>query len=69
MKHRHNKKKCIIYPEERAREVWDFVVINALLIACISTPIDIAFTKETVSIFDNMLSFIIDCIFAADIII
>lgn len=69
MKHRQNKKKCMMYPEQRLREIWDIIITIALMMAVITTPLDIAFTPETSNITDNILSLCIDIIFAIDIII
>lgn len=40
-----------------------------LMITCVLTPLDLAFTIETKSIFDNIPSFIIDLLFAIDILV
>jgi hypothetical protein len=69
MRHRHNKNRCMIYPEEKFKQAWDLLITVALMVACISSPLDIAFASESKSIFDNKLSLIIDIIFTIDIII
>lgn len=69
---RVNKKKGIIYPEDKMKNSWDIWITVVLLITCIILPLRIAFTKPqendftahvwlTVnSLFD--LSFLIDMV-------
>lgn len=67
---RKNKKKFIIYPEDKSKHGWDLLMTAVLFITCIQTPLDIAFSKETPdSIFQNPVSFAIDMMFLLDIII
>jgi hypothetical protein len=69
MTFRKDKKSWLVYPEDRFKNAWDLFMTIILLIACIMTPLDIAFTIKTDSIFDNKLSFVIDILFAIDILI
>lgn len=69
MKQRNHTKRCLLYPEQKLREIWDIIITVSLMIACISTPLDIAFAKTSNSFTDNLLSFGIDIIFAIDIIV
>jgi hypothetical protein len=39
-------KSCMIYPENRAKEAWDFFMTIILLITCVLTPLSIAFQAE-----------------------
>ena len=70
MTQREEKKKWIFYPEDKYKGYWDLFITLILLVTCINTPIQIAFTTSTVgavSITDDMFSFIIDLMFLADI--
>lgn len=61
---------CIVYPEDKFKSGWDMVMTLVLLTACISTPLEIAFSTEMKqSIFDDPSSFIIDMLFLLDIIL
>lgn len=67
---RKNKKKCIVYPEDKFKSGWDIIMTLVLLGACISTPLEIAFSTEMkTSMFDDPTSFIIDMLFLFDIIL
>lgn len=46
MKHRKNQKKCLLYPEHNLKEIWDLIMLLFLMVACIFTPLDIAFTTS-----------------------
>lgn len=65
---RKNPKYCLIYPENKKKAVWDFFMTLILFVACITTPIDIAFTQisneESIKIFNHVLEalFFIDMI-------
>lgn len=70
MTYRENKKKYLIYPEDRFKNFWDIFMTVVLLTTCITTPLDIAFNMEIpTSVFDNPFAFSIDCMFLLDILI
>lgn len=67
---RKNKKRCLIYPEDKFKQFWDLLMTLILLIACFTTPLDIAFEQEvSTSILDNPVSLAIDLMFVLDILI
>lgn len=60
----------LIYPEDKFKSGWDMVMTIVLLVTCIETPLDIAFSSdEPMPILDNPLKLVIDLLFLADIII
>lgn len=66
MTHRENKTKLLVYPEQKIRQLWNLFMTLVLLVSCIKTPLDIAFSKETdYNIFDIST----DCLFMCDIIV
>lgn len=70
MTFRKNKKRCILYPEDKFKSIWDIIMTLVLLGACIATPLQIAFSNEKITnLLDNPVSFGIDCLFFLDIIL
>lgn len=66
MTKRKNRKKCILYPEDKLKNTWDLLMTLILLITCIETPYDIAFTDSTISY--TAFNSILDLIFLMDIV-
>lgn len=66
MHNRFNRKCYILYPEDKFKSFWDFIVSCNLLVMCFYTPIIIAFTPDAGT---GLLSILIDVIFGIDIII
>jgi hypothetical protein len=46
MRHRSDKKSCILYPEDQSKTYWDIFITLILLITCLLTPWRIAFGEE-----------------------
>ena len=38
--------KCLIYPDDPKKAKWDLVITLVLMLTCIITPINIAFTYD-----------------------
>jgi hypothetical protein len=68
MTYRKNKKKCIFYPEERAKQIWDTIISLLLLTTCIYTPVMIAFNMSSSVDDRDWLSSFIDIMFLIDMI-
>lgn len=72
MRHRIKRKSCLLYPEDRNKVIWDFIVTLNLLVMCIYTPFSVAFTllnsadSLTTS---QIIHIIMDVIFGIDIVI
>jgi hypothetical protein len=47
MTERKNRKTCLVYPEDKFKNIWDLFMTVVLLVTCISTPLDIAFAAES----------------------
>jgi hypothetical protein len=43
MTNRGNQKKCIIYPENKHKSIWDLFMTIVLIMTCVMTPLSIAF--------------------------
>ena len=69
MTFRKNKKKFMIYPEDKLKNFWDPLMTIILLIACITTPIELAFEIDSENTTDSILSYFIDLMFMIDIIL
>ena len=68
MTQRKEKKRFIIYPEDKLKGYWNLFMTVVLLATCINTPIQIAFSTSTIgAITDDMFSFIVDLLFLIDI--
>ena len=72
MKSREKRKMFLLYPEDKAKEIWEMIISLTLLIMCVITPIYIAFHhEETVRnrgiISWDIINLTIDILFAIDI--
>ena len=68
MTQRKGKKKLMFYPEDKYKGYWDLFMTLVLLVTCINTPINIAFSTSTASaITDDLFSFVVDLLFLLDI--
>lgn len=67
MYERTNKKKWVLYPEDKSKQTWDLIITITLLFTCFISPYDLAFQKENAG--EGPLSIVIDIIFWLDIII
>jgi potassium voltage-gated channel Eag-related subfamily H member 8 len=43
MRHRNNRKRFLIYPEDQPKVFWDLFITLILLISCLLTPFNLAF--------------------------
>ena len=72
MKERDNKKKYLLYPEDRIKNTWEVIISLSLMIACTTTPVYIAFHETDLSgelTSWEILNIVLDCIFGIDIIV
>ena len=64
---------CIIYPENRIKQIWELFMILVLLISCLITPIEIAFAKSTTPAdgydMHTIVGFVFDSLFFIDVIV
>jgi hypothetical protein len=64
---------CIIYPENRIKQIWELFMILVLLISCLITPVEIAFAKSTTPAdgFDmhTIVGFVFDALFFIDVVV
>ena len=44
MTERKNVTPFLIYPENKLKSLWDFIMTIVLLVSCVITPLDIAFS-------------------------
>lgn len=68
MTERLNRKACLLYPEDRMKVNWDLFITFILLLACVVTPIRIAFDQEN----DTgwiILDSVVDFLFFVDMVI
>lgn len=65
MTFRKNKKQCMIYPEDKLKIVWDFLMLICLVITCIKAPLDVVFINNQ----NFVLRHTVDAIFLVDIFI
>lgn len=65
---RKNRKTCIVYPEDPLKSYWDMLITLILMITCITTPMDIAFSENNIGLSIDYFSFFIDAMFLIDII-
>ena len=68
----HRRARCMIYPEDHYKEIWDLAITLVLLFTCIYTPIEIAFdfdNAESRTVFQFIIKYLIDSFFLLDIII
>jgi len=68
MTYRHHMTPFLIYPENKLKSLWDFIMTIVLLVSCVITPLDIAFSNEknTTNV-DLIVKWTIDFLFAMDI--
>lgn len=68
MTQRQNRKKWILYPEDRLKNYWNLFMTLILLIVCVTTPLDIAFSDVNE---DNKFGYsnVIDILFLCDMIV
>jgi maltodextrin utilization protein YvdJ len=59
----------MIYPEDKFKNFWDLLMTIVLLTACITTPLEIAFTHDSSVSVENPLSLVIDILFLVDMIL
>ena len=66
-----DRKPFMIYPNDTWKVIgWDFMIAMILLITCVTTPFDLAFTDETDSNTGYVIyRYIIDFLFFCDIIV
>ena len=64
---RDNRKGWIFYPEDRMKSWWDLIITLVLLVTCIETPYDIAFSDAEFSI--SYFNLMLDMFFILDIIV
>jgi hypothetical protein len=64
---RTNRKKFILYPEDKLKNSWDLFMTVILLFTCIETPYDIAFASNEIVF--NLVNTIIDLMFLMDILV
>ena len=71
MKDLYNKNKTLIHPEDQNKEIWDMIITLVLLIACVITPLNIAFINEDEeqSLGNMITNYVIDFFFLVDILI
>jgi hypothetical protein len=69
MTHRKNRKNYILYPEDTAKGYWDMYITLILMITCITTPMDIAFSDNSSNIKFEPFGTFIDLMFLMDMII
>lgn len=58
------RRRCLLYPEDKAYNLWNLFIALLLIFACVYTPLDIAFSKGG-AIDPIMLS--VDVLFLVDI--
>jgi len=59
----------LIYPRNPWKEKWDFIIVIVLLITCVFTPLNLAFSWHKATNWSNYLNNIIDFFYLCDIII
>lgn len=71
MRQRANRKCYLCYPEDRAKNTWEIIVALALIIACTTTPVYIAFHESQGGGWSawDWINVILDSIFGIDIIV
>lgn len=69
MTYRKHKKKWMIYPEDKFKSFWDLMMTVILLTACITTPLEIAFSSDSDVSIENPWSLVIDVMFLLDMIL
>lgn len=71
MRMRSNRKRYLCYPEDRFKNYWDTIVAIALIIACTTTPVFIAFNETQIGVWSrwDTLNITLDAIFGLDIIV
>ena len=67
----NQRKRFLIYPNDKAKELfWDTVISIILLITCFITPINLAFQEETEMVeWYMMFNYVIDILFFMDILV
>lgn len=68
MRYRKNKKRCLIYPEMKIKQHWDFLVSFGLIVCAIIIPYRVALVEVESTGWD-IINYTIDFIFLIDIII
>ena len=69
MRHRENKKHCLIYPEDQPKVYWDLFITTVLLTSCLLTPFRLAFGELEDPVEWIVINYSIDACFLIDIII
>jgi len=59
----------LIYPDNPVKTAWDIYITLILIIACITTPINIAFSYKKEDLSTTISNYFMDCMFLIDIII
>lgn len=68
MRDRPNRKKYMLYPEDRLKMNWDLLIAFMLIITCSVTPVTLAFYEEE-SLVMIIFNFVINVLFGIDIIV
>jgi hypothetical protein len=69
MTNREDKKFLIIYPEDSFKGYWDMYITLVLMITCVTTPMDIAFSENNGDFEINVFSLVIDLMFLMDMVV
>lgn len=65
MTFRKYKNRFMLYPEDKFRNMWDTVSVVAILISCVTTPLDIVFLET----YNPALRYTIDIIYLIDLLL
>lgn len=68
MRDRPNRKRYMLYPEDRLKMNWDLLIAFILIITCSITPVTLAFYEEE-SISMVIFNLVINILFGIDIIV
>ena len=70
MRHRNNRKRFLIYPEDQPKVFWDLFITTVLLVSCLLTPFNLAFGELNNDPLEwIIINYTIDICFLIDIII
>ena len=69
MRHRKDKKKYLLYPEDQKKVKWDLFITVVLLVSCMLTPYNIAFGDIIEPLEWTIINLSIDAFFFVDIVI
>ena len=61
--------KYLIYPENRKKAIWDLWMTFVLLVTCLVTPLNIAFTDEEDELGILIVDLMVDSLFGIDILV